>query len=100
MTTFETFLDRIKEAGIRIQNEQALARKAGSVSDWPSAVAKAVLTGRNEGILFERATAGEPSNERLATILSGYSFTPIEARVIIDNTLLAVQRPLGRADIK
>jgi len=92
MTTFESFLDRIKEAGIQITNEDALAQKARSVADWPSAVAKAVLTGRNEGIRFERATPGEPTNDRLATILGGYSFTPIEVRVIIDNTLLADRR--------
>ncbi|MGF6604754.1 hypothetical protein P3T23_009510 [Paraburkholderia sp. GAS448] len=92
MAAFENFLDQIKEAGIQIQNEGALAKKARSVSDWPSAVAEAASTGRKEGILFERARADEPTDERLATILSGYSFTPVEARAVIDNTLLAGQR--------
>lgn len=89
MAAFENFLDQIKEAGIQIQNEGALTKKARFVSDWPSVVAEVAKTGRKEGILFERVNYDEPSNERLAEILNGYSFTPVEARAVIDNTMLA-----------
>jgi len=92
MAAFENFLGQIKEAGIHIQNEGALTKKARSVSDWPSVVAEVALSGRREGILFERATFDEPTNECLAEILSDYSFTEVEARAVIDNTLLAGQR--------
>lgn len=92
MAAFENFLDQIKDAGIQIQNEGALTTKARFVSDWPSVVAEVALTGRNEGIRFERMNCNEPTNEHLAEILNGYSFTPIEARAVIDNTMLADQR--------
>jgi hypothetical protein len=92
MAALENFLDQIKEAGIQIRNEGALTRKARFVSDWPAVVAEAALTGRREGILFERVSADAPTDDRLATILRGYSFTPVETRAIIDNTRPAGQR--------
>ncbi|BBA45327.1 MULTISPECIES: hypothetical protein [Burkholderia] len=86
MPTFETFLDQMKAAGVQILNEGALTTMARQVSDWPAVVADVAVRGRKQGIIFERVTADVPTDDGLETILSDFSFTPQEARAVIDNT--------------
>ncbi|MCA7889921.1 hypothetical protein QZM25_33365 [Burkholderia contaminans] len=97
MPTFETFLDQMKAAGVQILNEGALTTMARQVSDWPAVVADAAVRGRKQGIVFERVTADVPTNDGLESILSDFSFTPQEARAVIDNTLPVGATPSAKA---
>ncbi len=88
MPSFQAFLSQIKEAGIRVQGESVLVKKASSSANWTAEVALLARVGRKDGVVFEGAAAQRPSNDQLASILRGYGFNPEDANPVIENTML------------
>lgn len=87
MRDFDKFIGQIKDAGIIVNGESVVRASLASHTNWTACAASLAITGRMLGVQFHRRVAGEPTNDRLHSILLGYPFNFDERAAFIRNVV-------------
>ena len=83
--SFGEFLESLKQAGIKIDNEQNLKERLAEAAHWRYAFRTMAANGKVIGITFRESEAGSDFN-RIERILDQYHF-PVETREILAKSL-------------